>query len=265
LAYVRDVENLLSSSNDIESEMLLGNTLDIVSSFQQYLINLASQNTPLSTITRKSSALNKYLEFINIDGGIIPSKIPELQSNYVKYAIRYSPEILNKFQLSELKGHLQNGNFTLIIRDRLLFQLLVEEGISVKSIISLDTIDFNNEAGIIKFSNEKRNSIKISFETNKQIIFYLQEARKDLIKIVGENALMVSQFGTRISRQAIWLICSNWKKQYDLPFSTSPRILIHSGIKRMIQKNIGIQELKIRLGHKNILSTKSLVRKLKTI
>ena len=78
-----------------------------------------------------------------------------------------------------------------------------------------------------------------------------------------EPALFVSQMGGRVSRQGIWQGIRNWGREAELSLDLSPRIIRHTATKAMIKAGKKIEEIQLLLGHQNIFSTRTLVRRLK--
>jgi integrase len=69
----------------------------------------------------------------------------------------------------------------------------------------------------------------------------------------------------RLSRQGIWQILNHWGKLVNPPIKLSPRLLRHNAAVRMHRDGKPIPEIQIRLGHRNPLSTRALIRRLENL
>jgi site-specific recombinase XerD len=257
LAYLHDVKEFLIEKEIDPDSLHSANTHLLKEKFEMYLLQLDSKNISLNSIARKASAINSYFSFQEVPIFVLPRDI------FILNREEKPKEFLANDQLNHLHNCLQQNNNTLAVRDLVIFHLLAFEALSVRNIIFLNLKDYEIKKGLISPRLKISDTIRLSENTVEVLNLYLSESRKDLTKTAKENALMVSQLGTRISRQMIWLMCQNWKTQYNLDFSISPRVLVNSAILNLLKGNISDLDLKVRLGHKNILSTKSLIRKIK--
>ncbi|MBE9475422.1 MAG: tyrosine-type recombinase/integrase, partial [Chloroflexi bacterium] len=99
-------------------------------------------------------------------------------------------------------------------------------------------------------------------EAKRSIEEYLQEGRPDLLHHPGEPALFISQMDGRLSRQGVWQILNHWGQLVNPPISLSPRVVRHTAALRMRKAGLSNAEIQIRLGHRNPLSTRALIRRL---
>ena len=150
------------------------------------------------------------------------------------------------------------------VRDLAIIQLLFEIGISIGDLVSLNISDFIFNQKALRISGENLSEeIHPIPNSSNTIQNYLNFARKDLTQDDAEHALFVSQMGGRVSRQGTWQGIRNWGKQAKLSIDLSPRIIRHTATKAMIKAGKKIEEIQFLLGHQNIFSTRTLVRRLK--
>jgi integrase/recombinase XerD len=124
----------------------------------------------------------------------------------------------------------------------------------------MDQLDL--EVGILDLTPGSNFSYQIP-KSVKYLAEYISEERPDLIQSASEETLFISQLGGPISRQGVWQMLKSVSDRLDPPVKLTPRILRNTAVKRMIEDGLTVTEIQQRLGHRNIYSTRALVRKIK--
>jgi integrase/recombinase XerD len=149
-------------------------------------------------------------------------------------------------------------------RDHAIFALLLETGLSVSALISLNLSDVDMRRGKIHLRLSDDEDCWLSLgDASKPLETYLREGRPEFHRVSGEPALFISQVGTRITRQGIWQILGYWGKQAGLPYILSPRLIRHTAVWRMTSSGRTIEQIQALIGHRNPLSTRALLYRLK--
>ena len=141
--------------------------------------------------------------------------------------------------------------------------LLLETGLSVRDLTELDMTDLDLRAGRFHVNLVGKGDLWLALgEAKRAIEEYIQEGRPDLLHHPGEPALFISQMDGRLSRQGVWQILNHWGQLANPPISLSPRVVRHTAALRMRKAGLSNTEIQIRLGHRNPLSTRALIRRL---
>lgn len=239
-----------------------------LSSVSSYLESEKKTGYKPSTLYRRRSAARKFLDYLSHKGLI---KIEAAESKeFLKPRERRS--VSEGRKIDYLSSSDQNRLFKSFMheenprarRDQAILVLLLETGISIGDLISLDLKDFNqqnNKLRILK-SGGKQFWLDIP-DSAAYIKDYLKLGRPDLTQPYSEKALFVSQMGGRISRQGVWQILKNRGKKAKLKQQLSPRIMRHTAARRMVNEGNSLEQIQLYLGHENSFSTRSLIRRLK--
>jgi integrase/recombinase XerD len=173
---------------------------------------------------------------------------------------------LSKNEVSSLLNAINQTDTPRAKRDLAIINLLLETGISIGVLVDLDLSDLNLRSGKVqvKMGAGLHTSLAIP-ETVELMQSYLKVGRPELTQSSAETALFVSQMGGRISRQGVWQLLRNWGKQAKLKQILSPRVVRHTAACNMLASGKRIEEIQRYLGHRNLISTRSLVRRLKRV
>ncbi len=235
----------------------------------EYLKNERESGFKPSTLYRRRASLRRFAAYLK-EKGLLLSDLtkedtPFLPSSERKKVVDGGDLIsITEPEVSNLIEVVSSYDNPRAIRDLAIFQLLFEIGISIGDLVSLNIADFiyhQKSLRIISPENEEENR---PIPKSANLIYdYINSARKDLTQDHGETALFVSQMGGRVSRQGTWQGIRNWGKEAKLSVDLSPRIIRHTATKAMIKAGKKIEEIQFLLGHQNIFSTRTLVRRLR--
>ena len=142
-----------------------------------------------------------------------------------------------------------------------MFLLSLNLGLPVSRLVSLNVADIEIQKGLIQ-PREGQNVWVTLDQAYSFMKRYLLEGRPELNSQPEENALFISQMGSRLSRQGIWQILDHWGRTAGLEFSISPRLLQYSAADRLLKAGHSIEEIHLLLGHTNYLSTRAFIRRL---
>ena len=148
------------------------------------------------------------------------------------------------------------------VRDKAIISILLETGLSISEVIALKLSELNLENEVIALQSWMGYQHPIS-QSARLLKNYLEEERPDLVQSRQEEIVFISQFGGAISRQGVWQILKTIGERLDPPMNLSPRALRNTAVKHMIDNGMSMTEIQEQLGHRNIYSTRALVRKIK--
>ena len=141
---------------------------------------------------------------------------------------------------------------------------MLEFGISISTLVSLNLSDINLQRQRLRFRLSDQKEMRVSIPKSAGLIQeYLEASRPELTQKPLEKALFVSQMGKRISRQGLWQRLRSWGRRAELSQELSPRVIRHTAARQMILEGRRLGEIQRLLGHRNQLSTRFLVRRIK--
>lgn len=221
-----------------------------------------------STLYRRRSSIRQFCSYLveqgEVDGDLrIEQELPRSR-NIWNMLQRKKPPYLNKEDTQKLVKLIERANTPRSWRDLAMINILLETGISIAVLVGLDLADLARDENLLQIDlhNGAQNVLEIT-ASSISIAYYLKIGRPELTQSPEEYALFVSQMGGRLTRQGVWQILQNWGRQADLPQGLTPRLIRHTAVRRMINNDFPIEEIQKQLGHRNQLSTRSLVRRLK--
>ncbi|MBI3160448.1 MAG: tyrosine-type recombinase/integrase [Chloroflexi bacterium] len=144
------------------------------------------------------------------------------------------------------------------IRDRAIFNLLLESGMQISQLVGLNLGDS------IRFGNTGKQPAEGGElpEPQTSLERYLRDGRPELVHGSNEAALFISQMGSRMTRQAVWAMLRALGKSADLERPLTPRRLRHTAAERMLRDGLAFDDLQRRLGHQSPVSTRALLDRL---
>lgn len=180
-------------------------------------------------------------------------------------ALAQKPHALNQVQIDALWLMLESSTRPRARRDQAILALLLESGLTVGTLISLNLSDVNMADCTLRLRTENSHEVWAPLATaTAPLERYLKEGRPELNYLPEEPALFISQTGGRMSRQGVWQVLRQWGRRARLPVTLSPRLIRHTAALRMWQSGRPIIEIQSLLGHSNMLSTQALLRRLAT-
>jgi len=216
---------------------------------------LSQQTNSSSTKDRQLSCLKTFFRYLQDEGIITEDPTSGLHSKNKVFRL---PKSLTNEQVNKLIVSIPTD--TLInIRDRFLLELLYGTGIRISEAIAIDLDDLELAEGWIKIKygkGAKQRVVPIGSLLEKSLKEYLVKARPEFIKNKNRQlALLVSARGSRLSRQAAWLIVKQAGIRANLPMDLSPHALRHSFATHLLAGGADIRVVQELLGHSVVTTT----------
>ena len=221
----------------------------------------------LSTLLRRRATLHSFDRYLRLEG-YIPDRLltPELQlidkSDFVPIE---QTKYLNAEDISKLWEILSASKKPLGIRDHAILATLLETGLSVSDLVSLNLSDLDLGTGCFHLVSDTGQDSWLSLGKSREpLSIYIEIGRPDLNPSPGEPALFISQNGIRMSRQSIWQVLHNSGKSAGLSIRLCPRMIRHTATINLVRSGRPLSEIQQFLGHTNPLSTNALLHRLET-
>jgi integrase/recombinase XerD len=173
------------------------------------------------------------------------------------------PHFLTEHQIQALWRVLEASKRPRSRRDQAILALLLECGLTVGSLVSLNLSDINLETGQLHLPSNSKRPVWVSLrDALEPMQRYLKEGRPELNYRAQEPALFISQTGGRMTRQGVWQVLRQWGHRANLPVTLSPRLARHTAAYRLVSSKRPVKEIQALLGHTNPLSTQALLRRM---
>jgi len=220
-----------------------------------------------STLLRRRASIRRFINFLS-------SRCPEWAAEFKKHehlideAITVFspvqiPNYLDDEQIQALQAVLEASSRPRARRDHAILALLLETGLSVGSLITLNLEDVDAEQGSIHLCLDNGADFWLQLtEAAEPLRRYLKEGRPELNYHLDEPALFISQTGARMSRQGVWQVLRQWGNRAGLKVTLSPRLIRHTAAHRLARSGRPVTDLQALLGHRHPLSTQALLRRL---
>ncbi|MDH5606754.1 MAG: tyrosine-type recombinase/integrase [Anaerolineae bacterium] len=235
---------------------------------KQYLEAEQSSGFKLSTLYRRRSTITRFFKFLEERGEITEGLVREDSAEFDKVDSKSAQRevyFLPEEKISQLREMVAAGGSGRAMRDLAILNILLETGLSIGILVGLDLTDLNLRQKRFRVKSVESGETWYPVPNSTDSIQkYLKLGRPDLTQDPDEIAVFVSQLGSRITRQGVWQILKNWGKELKLDKSLSPRIIRHTAARQMLVQGRSIPEIQNLLGHRNPLSTRFLVRRIKT-
>jgi integrase/recombinase XerD len=219
-----------------------------------------------STLNRRRATLKKFHQFLIVCGALPAGfEMADLEQYnedlFSEAAEMMPPQLLSEAAIDRLLECMNQARPPRTWRDQAMLTLLLELGLPVSRLVSLDLGDYTPENGFILPRADRWLWVN-SGQSRPYLDRYLAQGRPELNPQADEQALFISQLGMRMSRQGIWQILEHWGRCARLDVSPSPRTLRYTAASRMITAGRTLEEIHLLLGHHNLLSTQAFLRRL---
>lgn len=231
----------------------------VINEYWGYIHGLGLKN---STIYRKASTLRTLFNYFEESDLLRDQKEwdqiswPE-SCNVSKHA---DLDYLNAFEIKELIALVEGQENPRAYRDLVIIYILLETGLNISNLIGLNVGDWHNRSNKLKLPTG--DDLFFKDREAKALMNYLGFGRPELTQNQDEKALFVSQWGRRITRQGVWQMLKNYGEETKLSSPLSPRTLRHTSVQKLIKEGKTEEEIQVKLGHKNCMTTQSLIRRI---
>jgi len=231
----------------------------------EFLDSEYDQGYKPSTLHRRKISIIQFADYL------VESNI--LHQNSLEQLSAWKPEIWHKIKQRELQ-FLSEEEIQLLCdtilhhrslrmyRDISIISVLLETALSIDPIVKLNVSDLELRTLHVRVNLDKGYSLYPIPDSADYLKNYLEKSRPELTQSANEEALFVSQMGSRITRQGVWQVIKGWGREAQLDTPISPRVLRHTAVVLMLKSGKSTIEIQKLLGHTNVFSTKALIRKL---
>lgn len=271
--------------------------MNLQDAFQDFMLSREAKNVTERTLSYYEFTLGRVIEFLESKGVITVDQIQakhirllirdlrgqELSDSYIHqharvsktflrfcYQERYIPKeihfdmpnlasrALRVLDAGEIKTLLKN---CVSVRDKLIILLLVDTGVRLNELRSLDWADVNMDNGSILVRNGKGNKFRvvgIGIKTQRVILKY--KTHIGIQESSSENPLIQTIHGKRFSRMGLRSVLVRLREKSGVDFSA--HALRRSFAKLSVKAGMNIVYLQSLMGHAHLETTRDYVQKL---
>ncbi len=202
------------------------------------------------SLSRRLSAVRQFLGFL-VHEGVISSN-PAIHVQAPKPSRRL-PATLDTDQVASLLA--LDGDDDLTVRDRAMLELLYSSGLRLAELVGLDLVDLD----------VRDRSVRVTGKGNKTRVLPVGRRALDALEVwlrtrasiarPEEQAIFVSQRGTRLAGRTVQQRLKGWAKRQLKNISVHPHMLRHSFATHMLESSGNLRAVQELLGHASISTT----------
>ncbi len=148
-----------------------------------------------------------------------------------------------------------DGDDTLVLRDRALFELAYSSGLRLSELAALDMDSVDLAAGEVRVwgKGAKERIVPVGRAAREAILEWL--AARASIRSADEKAMFIARSGRRLSPRTIESRLAIWAMRRGLSQHVHPHMLRHSFASHVLQSSGDLRAVQEMLGHASIAST----------
>lgn len=219
-----------------------------------YVDSLTQRGYTKSTIARKIAALKTLFHWLSQHGQMTDDPTLRLKSPRVD---KRTPRLLTQEEVNALIDATATVSQPRSSRDRALLEVVYSTGMRVSEAINLRLEDVDlqaNEVRCMGRGNRQRKAPLLPRAVDA-LRDYLANARVELMGNVSTDYVFLNPQGTRLTRQAVWLMTRQYAKVAGIEGDVTPHTLRHSRAAHMLGNGEDVRRVQEWLGHANLATT----------
>jgi integrase/recombinase XerD len=219
-----------------------------------YVDTLTQRGYTKSTIARKIAALKTLFHWLNQQSLIRDDPTLRLKSPRVD---KRAPRLLTQEEVNNLIDATAQVPQPRSARDHALLEVLYSSGMRVSEAINLRLGDIELDANQVRCvgrGNRQRKAPLLA-RSIAALREYLANARVELMGSVSTDYVFLNPQGTKLTRQAVWLMTRQYAKTAGIEGDVTPHTLRHSRAAHMLGDGEDVRRVQEWLGHANLATT----------
>lgn len=250
-SYGKDVENycvfLVKRRSKEEPSQI---TVDDV---RAYLASLKRANITNSSLSRKLSSIKSFHNYLvkYRYTTINPAKLIVSPKKEKKL-----PVVLSLDEVDSLLAQFTEENH-IEIRNKAMVELTYSCGLRVSELINLKLSSVHSKMGVIDVfgKGSKERIVPFGGKAMQILNKYLELSRPNLTTTKMNDYLFLSQNGTKLTRQSVFLMIKNKVLKAGITKPISPHKLRHSFATHLLNRGLDLRLIQELLGHEDISTT----------
>ncbi len=219
----------------------------------EWLYSLDGDDYTVASLARKLSALRMFARHL-VRERVRPDDFTELLQG--PKLVRRVPGTLNADEVGRLLAAPTGGD-PHGLRDRAMLELFYSSGLRVSELAGLTIQQVDLEAGFLRVFGKgaKERVVPVGGKACTALADYLTAGRPHFVKSKTGSQLFLSERGTAISRQMLWVLVKKYAKAAGIEKSVKPHLLRHSFATHLLSGGADLRAIQEMLGHANIGTT----------
>jgi len=245
-AYERDLRNFITF---YEREGLTQASLDSYA-IRRYAAECHRKGASPRSLARRLSALRQFLGFL-VQTEVLASN-PATHVQAPKPARRL-PATLDTDQVAKLLE--LEGDDGLTARDRAMLELLYSSGLRLAELVGLDLVDLDVRDRSVRVTGKGNKTRVVPVGRRALEALELWFTHRGRMARPGEQAVFISQRGTRLAPRTVQLRLKHWAKRQGSSVHIHPHMLRHSFATHLLESSRNLRAVQELLGHASISTT----------
>jgi integrase/recombinase XerD len=223
-------------------------------SIVNYVDTLTQRGYTKSTIARKIAALKTLFHWLNQRGIMHDDPTLRLKSPRVD---KRTPRLLSQEEVNNLIDATAGVSQPRASRDRALLEVVYSTGMRVSEAINLRLGDVDLEENQVRCTGRGNRQRKAPLlpRAVEALRDYLNNARVELMGNISTDFVFLNPQGTKLTRQAVWLMTRQYAKAAGIEGDVTPHTLRHSRAAHMLGDGEDVRRVQEWLGHANLATT----------
>lgn len=219
----------------------------------EWLYSLEGDDYTVASLARKLSALRMFAQHL-VREQVRPDDFTELLQG--PKLIRRVPGTLSVDEVGRLLAAPVGGD-PHGVRDRAILELFYSSGLRVSELAGLTIQQVDLEAGFLRVFGKgaKERVVPVGRQACTALADYLVAGRPHFVKAKTGSQLFLSERGTAISRQMLWVLVKKYAKAAGIEKPVKPHLLRHSFATHLLSGGADLRAIQEMLGHASIGTT----------
>lgn len=206
-----------------------------------------------STAARRLSGLRRFYRYLLREGLIAEDPTLRIDSPRLP---RRLPDTLTEADVEALLTE-PDPEIPLELRDRAMLEILYGCGLRVSELTGLTVDRVNLRQGVVRASGkgDKERLVPLGEEAIDWLLRYMKEARPELLKGKGNDALFPGNRATAMTRQAFWYRIKHYAARAGIRKHLSPHTLRHAFATHLLNHGADLRVVQMLLGHSDLSTT----------
>ncbi|WP_293764200.1 tyrosine recombinase XerC [uncultured Aquitalea sp.] len=213
------------------------------------LATLHARGLGSRSLARKLSAWRQFYDWLEQRGSVSTNPCHGLRAPKQDKPL---PKALPVDGASGLLDHIE-GDDTLSLRDKALFELMYSSGLRLSEAVNLDMPDLDLLEALVTVTG-KGNKTRV-LPIGQTALDALQAWLQQRATLAASEAVFISQRGVRISPRQVQKRLAEWAIRTGADRHVHPHMLRHSFASHMLQSSGDLRAVQELLGHANLSTT----------
>jgi integrase/recombinase XerD len=143
------------------------------------------------------------------------------------------------------------------LRDKAMLELIYASGLRVSELVDVLAVEVSLVDGVVRVTGKgsKERLVPFGDEAGEWLQRYISDARAEILKGQGSDALFVTSRGEAMTRQMFWKLIRKYSVVAGITQHLSPHTLRHAFATHLLNHGADLRVVQMLLGHADISTT----------